>query len=152
MSRKKQSKNSFKNDVESTPLLKDAYKSGLRALGNYSSKVSPTDTSKCQGSVDIDVAVKSIYPNACRWDYVVGYGDQRYFIEVHSAKTNEVKAVLNKLQWLKDFLVKDAPKLDNGKRSFYWIASNGIHILPNSPQFRQLATKGIKVVGQLDLQ
>jgi len=36
MSRKKQPKNSFKNAVESTPLLKNAYESGLKALGTYS--------------------------------------------------------------------------------------------------------------------
>jgi hypothetical protein len=45
------------------------------------------------------------------------------FIEVHGAKTDEVKAVLNKLQWLKDFLVNDAPELNKGKKSFHWIAS-----------------------------
>ena len=153
MSRKKQPKNSFKNAVESTPLLKDAYESGLKALGSYSTKVKLTDTSKCQGSVDIDAAVKSVYPNACRWDYVVGYDERKYFIEVHGAKTDEVKAVLNKFQWLKDFLVKDAPELNEGKKSFYWIASNGNHILPNSTQGRQLSQKGIeiKLVGQLNL-
>ncbi len=153
MSRQKKPKNIFKNAVQATPLLKNAYESGLKALGNHSSKVNPTDTMNCRGSVDIDAAVKSVYPNACRWNYVVGYDDRKYFIEVHSAKTDEVKAVLNKLQWLKDFLVKDAPELDKGKKSFYWIASNGNHILPNSPQVRQLAQKGIeiKIVGQLNL-
>ncbi len=154
MSLKKQPKNSFKNAVESTPLLKDAYESGLKALGKHSSKVKPTDTMKCEGSVDIDSALKDmqLYKHACRWDYVVGYDDRKYFIEVHGAKTDEVKAVLNKFQWLKDFLVKDAPELNEGKKSFYWIASNGNHILPNSTQARQLSEKGIgiKLVGQLN--
>jgi len=120
-------------------------------LGTNSCKVNPTDTMKCEGSVDIDAAVKSVYPNACRWDYVVGYDDRKYFIEVHSAKTDEVKAVLNKLQWLQDFLVNDAPELNKGKKSFHWIASNGNHILPNSTQSRQLAQKGMKIVGQINL-
>lgn len=155
MSRQKKPKNDFKNAVQVTLLLKDAYESGLKALGNHSSKVKPSDTTKCQGSVDIDAALREVegYRNACRWDYVVGYDDRKYFIEVHGAKTDEVKAVLNKLQWLKDFLVNDAAELNKGKKSFYWISSNGNHVLPNSTQARQLSQKGIemKLVGQLNL-
>jgi len=50
-------------------------------------------------------------------------------------------------------LAKDAPELNEGKKSFYWIASNGNHVLPNSTQGRQLSQKGIeiKLVGQLNL-
>jgi hypothetical protein len=53
---------SFKSAIENTPLLEKAFKNGLHALGANSSKVKPTDTNKCEGSVDIDTAVKSIYP------------------------------------------------------------------------------------------
>ena len=142
---------SFQTAIDKTPLLKDHLKNGLRALGSNSSKVQPTDTSKCEGSVDIDSAVKSTYPNDSRWDYAVGYNGKTYFIEVHSAKTDEVKSVLKKLQWLKDFLTKDAPDFDKERKSFHWVASSGNHILPNSSQARQLAKSGIIVVGQLTL-
>ncbi len=142
---------SFKTAIDETPLLKDVFKDGLKALGANSSKVKPTNTQKCEGSVDIDAAVKSIYPNASRWDYAVGYDGITYFIEVHTAKTDEVKSVLNKLQWLQDFLVRDAPNLNKEKKRFHWIASSGNHLLPNSPQARQLAQKGIKIISQLTL-
>jgi hypothetical protein len=62
-----------------------------------------------------------------------------------------VKSVLNKLQWLKDFLVNDAPELNKEPKHFHWIASDGNHILPNSSQARQLAQSGIKVVRELSL-
>ncbi|SKB12415.1 conserved hypothetical protein [Planktothrix sp. PCC 11201] len=142
---------SFKKAIENTPLLKNAFEKGLKALGSNSSKVKPPDTSKCEGSIDIDTTVKSIYPNDSRWDYVVGYDGKTYFIEVHTAKTDEVKSVLNKLQWLKDFLIKDAPELNQEPKSFHWIASNGNHILSGSSQARQLAQKGITVHRELRL-
>ena len=94
---------SFQAAIDKTPLLKDYLKNGLRALGSNSSKVQPTDTSKCEGSVDIDSAVKSTYPNDSRWDYAVGYNGKTYFIEVHSAKTDEVKSVLKKLAMVTRF-------------------------------------------------
>lgn len=142
---------SFKTAIESTPLLKDAFKSGLKALGANSSKVKPTDTKKCEGSVDIDTAVRSVYPNDSRWDYAVGYDGVTHFIEVHSAKTDEVKPVLNKLKWLKEFLIEEAPNLNKESKRFHWIASSGNHILPNSSQARQLAQAGITIVRQLTL-
>ena len=84
----------FKEAIFATPLLKNAYKNGLQALGNYSNKVRPSDTKKCEGSVDIDAAVKGIYPNDSRWDYAIGYDGTTYFIEVHSAETSQVTPVL----------------------------------------------------------
>jgi hypothetical protein len=142
---------SFKKAIENTPLLKNAFEKGLKALGSNSTKVKPPDTKKCEGSVDMDTAVKSIYPNASRWDYAVGFNGKTYFIEVHTAKTDEVTPFLNKLQWLKDFLITDAPELNKEPKSFHWIASNANHILPGSFQFRQLAKKGITVDKQLTL-
>lgn len=142
---------SFKAAIENTPLLEKAFKNGLQALGSNSSKVKPTDTKKCEGSVDIDTAVKSTYPNAPRWDYALGYDGTTHFIEVHTAKTDEVKPVLKKYQWLKDFLIEDAPELNKDPKHFHWIASGGNHILKGSVQARQLAQSGINLVGQLIL-
>lgn len=143
---------SFQEAIEATPLLKNALQNGLKALGSNSSKVKPSDPRKCEGSVDIDTAVKSTYPNDSRWDYALGYDGTTHFIEVHTAKTDEVKSVLKKLEWLKEFLSKDAPELHKEPKRFHWIASHGNHILPNSSQARQLATSGIKVVKELSLK
>ena len=144
---------SFKKAIEQTPLLKDHFQSGLKALGSNSNKVKPTDTRKCEGSVDIDTAVKPIYPNDSRWDYAISYDGVTHFIEVHSAKTDEVQAVLNKLQWLKDFLVTDATELNKQRKYFHWIASSGNHILPNSSQSRKLSQKsGLTIAKELILK
>ena len=143
---------SFKEAISATPLLKDAYRNGLQALGNYSNKVRPSDTKKCEGSVDIDIAVKDIYRNDSRWDYAIGYDATTYFIEVHSADTSEVTSVLKKFSWLKEFLVTDAPELNQQlKKRFYWISSGGNNILKGSPQARKLAQSGITLDRQLNL-
>ncbi|WP_008314814.1 hypothetical protein [Leptolyngbya sp. PCC 6406] len=142
---------SFRSAVQSTPSLQAALKPGLRALGSNSSKIKSNDPGKCEGSIDIDTTVRAQYPNSSRWDYALGYGGKTYFVEVHSAKTDEVSSVLNKLQWLKDFLVRDVPELNKEPRSFHWIASGKVAILPSSSQARQLAQKGLRVAGQLTL-
>ncbi|MDX2257094.1 MAG: hypothetical protein NW214_16405 [Pseudanabaenaceae cyanobacterium bins.39] len=151
-------KNIFKSAIEATPLLKDAYKEGLQALGNYSKKVTPSDTKKCEGSVDIDFAVKNVevnsvkpYAQACRWDYAIGYDGKVYFIEVHSAETSQVTQVLRKHTWLKDFLVAQAPELNKLDKQFYWISSKGNDIVKRSSEARQLAQSGITLVRQLNL-
>lgn len=143
---------SFKEAVRETPLLKEHLKLGLRALGSNSSKIRPKDSQKCEGSVDIDSAVRDRYPNSSRWDYALGYDRKTHFVEVHTAKTDEVSSVLKKLQWLKDFLIQDAPDLNKEPKAFHWVASGRVSILPNSHQARQLAKQGIKVIGQLTLE
>jgi hypothetical protein len=105
----------FKQAVEDTPEIKDCYQNGLKALGKYSNKIELSDTTKCEGSVEIDECVKYIYPQENRWDYTFSYRGEVYFIEVHSADTSEVKVVLKKLQWLKDWLNSKAPELDKIK-------------------------------------
>ena len=134
---------SFQSAIENTTLLKDHLKNGLQALGSNSSKVKPSDTRKCEGSVNIDNAVELKFPSSNRWDYAVGYNGKTYFIEIHPADTSEVKTVLEKLTWLKILLIENAPELNKEPKSFHWIASGGVHILPNSPQARKLALSGI---------
>ena len=134
---------SFQTAINDTSLLKDHLKNGLQALGSNSSKVKPSNTRKCEGSVNIDDAVERKFPSSNRWDYAVGYNSKTYFIEVHPADTSEVKTVLEKLTWLKTFLIENTPELNKEPKSFHWIASGGVHILPNSPQARKLALSGI---------
>ncbi len=144
--------NPFKNAVESTLEIKNGYKIGLKALGNYSNKVQVDDTSKCNGSVDIDACTQAIYPQDNRWDFAFGYSDKAYFVEVHGAFTGEVSVVLKKLAWLKNWLISKAPELNKLKakeQAFVWIQSNGNHILKNSPQNRLLAQNGLTPVSKL---
>ncbi|MBL7999488.1 MAG: hypothetical protein JNL32_12735 [Candidatus Kapabacteria bacterium] len=136
----------FKNVVETTPDIASGYKPGLTALGANSSKVKVVNNSLIKGSVDIDTCTAHTYPNAHRWDYVIGYKSSVIFVEVHSAHTSEVSRVLDKLKWLKQWLNSSAPdlkKLADTKQPYVWIQSKDFKILRTSIQYRQAAENGI---------
>lgn len=147
--------NLFKAAVEDTLDIASGYCIGLQAMKNYSIKVQAADTKQLTGSVDIDKAVKEKYPQDARWDYVVGYQQYVYFVEVHSAETSEVKTVLAKLKWLKDWLrtqAQELVKMQSPADSFVWIPSGRMGILPNSPQAMRLNQSGLKLVPVLRLK
>lgn len=145
--------NLFKIAVAQTPDIADCYKTGLKGLGNHSTKVELTDTRLCEGSFDLDESVRERYPQSNRWDYVLSYEGKVHFVEVHTANTTEVRTMFNKLQWLKDWLNQNAPEINTLKaeKPFHWVASNGIHILKNSSQYKQLVTKGFMPITKLKL-
>jgi len=144
----------FKEAVEQTEDVKNCYKTGLQALGNHSKKIEVSDTSKCEGSVEIDRCVESKYPQDNRWDYTLSYKGKVYFVEVHSAETSEVSVVLKKLQWLKDWLNQQAPLIKklSTDEPYCWIQSGRYNILKGSKQERLLAQKGLKLISKLILQ
>lgn len=144
----------FKDAVEATSEIKNCYQSGLSALGNYSNKIELQHSRECNGSVEIDECVRVLYPNANRWDYVFAYKSVAYFVEVHSAETNEVSVVLAKLQWLKDWLNTQAPELAKlkAKQPYYWIQSGRFSIPKTTPQYRRTAQNGIMPISKLVLK
>ncbi len=145
----------FKQAVEATPDVATGFRTGLSALGDYSSKVSVTNTNQLQGSIDIDTCTTAKYPNDNRWDYAFAYKGEAFFIEVHSANTSEVSTVIKKLQWLKDWLNQKAPEINKLKAkklpAFYWIQSKGFSIPKTSPQYRLAGSAGIKPIAKLRL-
>lgn len=145
--------NQFKLAVEATPDIKTCHRPGLQALGSHSNKISLGNNSQCNGSVEIDECVKGKYANSNRWDYCFGYNHEAYFIEVHSANTSEVSTMLNKLQWLKDWLNSSAPELYKmkAKPPYYWIMTGKYNIQPNSPQARRIAQSGLRPISRLCL-
>ena len=109
------------------------------------------------GSIDLDSALakQPDHANAARWDYGLGYRpaggrEQAVWVEVHSATTREVGAVLKKLQWLKDWLNDGAGRLkrmtDHADPNirFVWIASAGVKISQNSRQARLLSQNALQ--------
>lgn len=155
MKGKRTSGNQFKTAVASTPQIKTAYRSGLQALGQYSKHIQLSNKADCDGSVDIDTSVKNAHPQANRWDFCLSYKAEAFFVEVHPAHTGEVNTVIKKLNWLKQWLREHAPEIDRmkskSKHPYYWIQSNGFHILPGSPQFRQAIQHKIKPIARLNL-
>jgi hypothetical protein len=130
----------FKEAVEQTPQIAAAYKTGLSAFGDYSSKVVVPDKRLLGGSVDIDFATQELYPNNNRWDYAFDYKGESYFIEIHTASTSETSTVLRKLEWLKVWLREQAPKLEKLKSRiippFYWVQSKQYALPTHTPQYR----------------
>jgi hypothetical protein len=155
MKNKKITTMTFQQAVAATPDVETEFKTGLAALGHYSSKISVSDTTQLQGSIDIDTCTTAKYPNANRWDYAFAYKKEAFFVEVHSAKTSEVSTVIKKLQWLKDWLNQQAPEINKLKAKkvspFYWIQSKNFAISPTSPQYKAAITNGIKPIPKLAL-
>ena len=98
----------FKAAVEATQEIREGYCNGLQALGGNAAKVAVTDTRKLNGSVDIDACTLELYPNETRWDYAIGYDEKAYFLEVHPANTSNVKEMIQKADWLKQWLQRKA--------------------------------------------
>lgn len=119
------SSNPFREAVEATSCICNGYCTGLRALRGNSRLILPKDTSKLDGSVDIDEQTRGRYPEDSRWDYVVGYAGKAYFLEIHPANTSEVDGVCKKANWLNNWLTNDAPMLKSlmPNKTLYWIAS-----------------------------
>jgi hypothetical protein len=145
----------FQTAVENTPDVATCFQVGLRALGQHSQKIALDDTSLCEGSLDIDGCTTRLYPNENRWDYALSYNSEVFFVEVHTANTTEVSTVLRKLQWLKDWLVSEAPEINALKATkhfpYYWIQSSGFDILKTSPQYRRIVQAGLKPIARLNL-
>ncbi len=148
--------NSFRTAVENTPDITTCYQVGLRGLGTYSQKVQLSDNSKCSGSVDIDACTTTKYPQSNRWDYGLCYKEKVYFMEVHTANTGEVSTVIRKLQWLKDWLNREAPEINKLKATeqtpYVWVQTNGFHILKTSKQYRDAVQAGILPIAKLILK
>ena len=153
--KKPKSTTTFREAVESTPDIANGYKAGLAAMGRYRHRISAKKPSKIEGSVDIDTCTTAKYPNDNRWDYTIAYNGEVFFIEVHSAHTSEVKTVLRKLQWLKDWLNSQAPGLNKLKASsrvpYIWIQSKNVQIPKTAPQYLQAVKAGIFPVRNFEL-
>ena len=151
---------SFKKAVQAEPApVKDAYRAGTQALERkHRKRVTCEDPRRLTGSIYLDKALEreSDYANTARWDYGLGYRpaagrpEQAVWIEVHSATTKEVTAVLKKLNWLRGWLNDGAGCLkrmtDRAAPDirFVWIASKGVNIPRNSPQARRLTRCAIQ--------
>lgn len=151
----------FRKAVEAAPQpVNRAYRPGKQALeSRHRGKVSCADSRRLTGSIFLDSALAQEpgYTNKPRWDYGLGYKPENgrecaVWVEVHSATTSEVSAVLKKLRWLRDWLNTEAEQLmrmtnfSKGDVRFVWIASSSIKIPKNSRQARQLSQSGISSV------
>lgn len=147
MKRETDEGNVFKFAIESTPDLKDGYREGLKAMGNNSVKVSVAGRDGLMGSCDIDGCTKSLYPEAARWDYVIGYKQKAWFVEVHPASTSNVDDMIKKVVWLERWLKDKGRELTAMRRDHvhYWVPSGKVRITKTSRQYRALAKHGLRI-------
>ena len=114
------------------------------------------DTRCLSGSVDIDTALLEKEPNANRWDYVISYKQPKnkeflYWVETHTGSDKEIKVVLKKLEWLKNWLNNDGSKLAKFERKFIWVASGKTSFTNGSTQVKILAEKGLQYLSMLHI-
>lgn len=137
----------FADAVLSTPEIAECLKAGLQALGANSSKVIVETTRDVAGSVDIDNCLKRQYPNAPRWDYVFGYKDKIYYVEVHQGKTSEMKNIIRKVKWLRQWLKTSAESLEvlRDQSTYHWISTSRTTLIRKGSRHRRdLDQNGIR--------
>ncbi|HTW94614.1 MAG TPA: hypothetical protein VMD30_07465 [Tepidisphaeraceae bacterium] len=144
----------FKQAVEQTPNFASAWHVGLRALRKRDRiHVRTDEPARLTGSVDIDTTLKRHDPRGSRWDFAIGYQHSNrsdefiYWVEVHTGNDAELKVVLRKLEWLKNWLDADGSRLSRFKREFVWIASGATSFTRGAPQRKVLAAKGLNYRG-----
>ena len=147
MRKNKQHKMTFEQAVKETEDVHNGYQPGLLALKAYANKIRVPNPSKIGGSLDIDGTTKCIYPNDYRWDYAICYDGEVFYIEVHSAITSEVAKMINKLNWIKNWLSTKAPKINKlttkSKRPYYWVQSSNYAIPKHTSQYRKIVQNKI---------
>ena len=68
-------------------------------------------------------------------------------MEIHPSGDSEIKVVLRKLKWLKNWLHHDGIHLDSFKADFVWIPTSGTTFTRNAKQMKILAQKGLMYKG-----
>lgn len=148
----------FQDAVRRTPSIREHYRAGLGALKERDRKrVYCPKSRHLSGSVDLDVALREVFPRHARWDYAIGVSvkgraHQVTWLEVHPASSLHVDEVLDKLRWLREWMRADAQVLSRLQARFVWLASGSVAFASNSPQRRKIAQQGLLFrAGQLRL-
>ena len=147
---------SFRNAVERTPHLAEAWRPGLQALrARDRPHVEAENTRRLTGSAYIDEALEVVQPNAHRWDFGIGYQHSNrndecvYWVEIHTADDRGVEQVLDKLRWLKDWLAGEGQPLNRFEREFIWLSSGATSFTLSSPQQKKFAQLGLQNKGRV---
>lgn len=145
----------FQAAVRAIPEIQDAWKAGLQALRPADrQRIVARATRQLRGSVDLDSALRDAYPNAQRWDYGIAIRPTKsvetiLWVEIHPATDGEIRTVLAKLAWIKEWLRNCAPSIDAFRREFIWISSGNTSFTQRSPQAKRMAQAGLRHVGRL---
>lgn len=139
----------FINAIRNVPEIAECLKNGLQALERQDRNKIVVDSSRSlKGSVYIDKCLERRYPNENRWDYVFGYKNRIFYVEVHPAEnTGKVREVTSKLEWLKRWRARSAKSLADleDQSTYHWISTGKTASSVKRGKYRQiLAQKGIR--------
>ncbi len=147
---------SFREAVAQTPNLEKAWQPGLQALrAEDRPHIKPEDPRCLRGSANVDAALRAKEPQAHRWDFAIGYqhANRRdeciYWVETHTGSDEQIKVVLKKLEWLKDWLRRDGRPLARFERDIIWVSSGHTLFTKGSAQVKRLAQKGLIYSGAI---
>ncbi len=146
----------FKEAVARTANLQTAWKPGLQALrAEDKPHIQAEDTRRLRGSADVDKALLSREPQANRWDFAIGFQHRKrsnefiYWVETHTGSDDQIKVVLKKLEWLKNWLREDGLHLAKFDRDMIWVSSGHTLFTKGSAQVKTLAQKGLIYAGAI---
>ncbi len=146
----------FKEAVEATPHLQDAWKAGLGALRSIDRPhIKAADTRQLQGSVDVDTALQPFEPNSHRWDFAIAYQHTNraqefiYWVETHTGSDKEIAVVFRKMAWLNNWFQGDGKELAKFEREIVWVPSGATSFTHGSTQVKKLAAKGLRYSGSV---
>jgi|GEM_PF-2214479 hypothetical protein len=121
------------------------------------SRVDTVGAANLRETAGLEAAFKSLFPQEPHWDYAAGWTSNDCelccYIEVHSANTEQVDAVIAKKKATEARLKKHAPQLyalgeqsrtQLGLAVWHWVATDArVRIHANMPAARRLAAAGI---------
>lgn len=145
----------FKEAVQATPHLQNAYRVGLQALrAEDRPHIDAEDTRQLRGSVDVDTALRPVDPDGNRWDFGIAYKHSNrrdeviYWAELHTASDSQVSVVIKKAQWLVTWLRGQGASLARFERDIVWVSSGATRFTLSSPQQKQMAQVGLRSSGK----
>jgi len=146
----------FLEAIANTAELSGAGCPGLSGIESADrTKIVYKDPRKINGSLNIDSAVKNLYPNDSRWDYAISYNNQVCYFEVHPATDKEINKMHEKFSWLKQWLKTNAPeinRLEKMSQPYRWIPSGKTGFLSMSSSSKKIASLGLNFQIRLILE
>ncbi len=144
----------FKEAVEKTKHLENAFHTGLQALEQKcKAHIDAESTRKITGSVFVDKANQphDLYGN--RWDYGIAYQHSNlneefvYWVETHSASDSQVSKVIKKAEWLQAWFKSHGKLLSQFEKSIVWVSSGATSYTLSSTQKKRMAELALTTCG-----
>ena len=140
---------SVRNALTDRSAIKALVRDGLGAVKDKDKQfIDPSIRTQFVDSIDTDEAFRVGRDQEPRWDYLLGHPSATLIaVEPHSAKTDEIQAVINKKRALRQQLnghLKDEMHISK----LLWVASGPVCFPRGSKYEILLSQAGIKFVGR----